>query len=105
MDNSLAIVSDQPVVVIQFINYMVGQYTPLARVESSYSFFEVASTCLLVYDWIICLGPEIEFIWRSKWSLGRLLYHCNRIGPVLLFGYVDHASSIERMIRERPMPG
>ncbi|KAJ7141572.1 hypothetical protein C8R46DRAFT_1135285, partial [Mycena filopes] len=33
---------------------------------------------ILVYDWLLTLGVEIDYIWRQKMSWGKLLYFINR---------------------------
>lgn len=34
-----------------------------------------------VHDWLILLGREVEHVWRTKWSLGKILYIISRYGP------------------------
>ncbi|KAG2034575.1 hypothetical protein BDR03DRAFT_598789 [Suillus americanus] len=38
------------------------------------SYWIVAAGVLVVYDWILTLGQEIELIWRQRWSLMTVLY-------------------------------
>ncbi|KAG2042029.1 hypothetical protein BDR03DRAFT_620144 [Suillus americanus] len=38
------------------------------------SYFVVASSTAVVYDWISTFGQEVELLWRKKWSLVTFLY-------------------------------
>ncbi|KAG2343989.1 hypothetical protein BDR05DRAFT_962272 [Suillus weaverae] len=41
---------------------------------SIFSYFVVASSAALVYDWALTFGQEIELIWKRRWSLVTVLY-------------------------------
>ncbi|KIK31574.1 hypothetical protein CY34DRAFT_19784 [Suillus luteus UH-Slu-Lm8-n1] len=36
--------------------------------------FAVAAGVVVVYDWVLTIGQEIELIWRQWWSLMTVLY-------------------------------
>ncbi|KAG1741236.1 hypothetical protein EDD22DRAFT_307925, partial [Suillus occidentalis] len=36
--------------------------------------FAVAAGVVVVYDWVLTIGQEIELIWRQRWSLMTVLY-------------------------------
>ncbi|KAG2103759.1 uncharacterized protein F5147DRAFT_275193 [Suillus discolor] len=38
------------------------------------SYWAVAAGVVVVYDWVLTLGQEIELIWRQRWSLMTILY-------------------------------
>ncbi|KAG1744126.1 uncharacterized protein EDB91DRAFT_1247007 [Suillus paluster] len=38
------------------------------------SYFIVAATAGIVYDWALSFGQEVELIWRQHWSLMTVLY-------------------------------
>ncbi|KAG1801023.1 uncharacterized protein HD556DRAFT_1524791 [Suillus plorans] len=38
------------------------------------SYWMVAAGVVVVYDWVLTLGQEIELIWRQRWSLMTMLY-------------------------------
>ncbi|KAG2109080.1 hypothetical protein BD769DRAFT_1498156 [Suillus cothurnatus] len=40
----------------------------------SNSYWLVAAGVIVVYDWVITLGQEIELVWRQRWSLMTVLY-------------------------------
>ncbi|KLO07346.1 hypothetical protein SCHPADRAFT_909573 [Schizopora paradoxa] len=40
--------------------------------------FIVASAVILTYDTILTFPSEVRFIWRSKWSIGKVLYFLTR---------------------------
>ncbi|KAG1746987.1 hypothetical protein EDD22DRAFT_274318 [Suillus occidentalis] len=43
--------------------------------ESIYiSYWIVAAAVVVVYDWVLTTGQEIELIWRQRWSLMTVLY-------------------------------
>ncbi|KAG2111989.1 uncharacterized protein F5147DRAFT_685241 [Suillus discolor] len=46
---------------------------------------------MVVYDWVLTLGQEIELIWRRRWSLMIVLYLVIRyIGiPYFVVAYVS----------------
>ncbi|CAE6334853.1 unnamed protein product [Rhizoctonia solani] len=48
----------------------------------------IAALTLLVFDWLVTLDKEIEFIWGRRWSFARVVYHLNRVLPLLLFSVI-----------------
>ena len=36
-----------------------------------------------VYDWLILLDREIEYVWRSKWTIPKALFVISRYGTLL----------------------
>ncbi|KAG1774450.1 hypothetical protein EV702DRAFT_524302, partial [Suillus placidus] len=54
-----------------------------------FSYWTVAAGAVLVYDWVLTLGQEIELIWRQRWSLMTVLYLVIRyIGPPYSVVYI-----------------
>ncbi|KAH7335015.1 hypothetical protein B0J17DRAFT_770529 [Rhizoctonia solani] len=51
-------------------------------------YLAVSGVALLLYDWLTTLDKEIEYTWGRKWTLARVVYHLNRVLPVLLIGGV-----------------
>ncbi|KAG1817880.1 hypothetical protein EV424DRAFT_1540232 [Suillus variegatus] len=39
-----------------------------------FGYWMVAAVVVVVYDWVLTLGQEIELIWRQHWSLMTVLY-------------------------------
>ncbi|KAG2140136.1 hypothetical protein DEU56DRAFT_294675 [Suillus clintonianus] len=39
-----------------------------------FSYFVVASSTAMIYDWALTFGQEVELIWRQRWSLMTVLY-------------------------------
>ncbi|KAG1733589.1 uncharacterized protein EDB91DRAFT_631493 [Suillus paluster] len=39
-----------------------------------YSYFAVASVAVVMYDWALIIGQEVELVWRQRWSLMTFLY-------------------------------
>ncbi|KIK34480.1 hypothetical protein CY34DRAFT_639808 [Suillus luteus UH-Slu-Lm8-n1] len=56
-----------------------------------YSYWMVAAGVVVVYDWVLTTGQEIELIWRQRWSLMTVLYLVIRyIGtPYSVFNVLD----------------
>jgi hypothetical protein len=44
------------------------------RLFRFYSYFVVASSVAIIYDWALTLGQEIELVWRKRWSPMTVLY-------------------------------
>lgn len=44
----------------------------------------ISAVTLLAYDWVSTLDKEVKYIWGRKWSFARVIYHLNRILPLLL---------------------
>ncbi|KAG1798419.1 uncharacterized protein HD556DRAFT_1440128 [Suillus plorans] len=47
---------------------------PIINSNIHSSYFSVAIGVVVVYDWVLTLGQEIELIWRQRWSLITVLY-------------------------------
>ncbi|KAG1779127.1 hypothetical protein EV702DRAFT_1277532 [Suillus placidus] len=47
---------------------------PLILSFRNSSYFVVASSTAMVYDWALMFGQEIELVWRPRWSLMTLIY-------------------------------
>ncbi|KIJ97930.1 hypothetical protein K443DRAFT_9514 [Laccaria amethystina LaAM-08-1] len=43
--------------------------------------FDVAAAALLVYDYLLTLGMEFEFVWSSPWGFVKVLYIVQRYLP------------------------
>ncbi|CAE6357424.1 unnamed protein product [Rhizoctonia solani] len=51
-------------------------------------FMAISAITLLVYDWLTTLDKEMKFIWGRKWSFARVVYHLNRVLPLLLLSTI-----------------
>ncbi|KAG1774431.1 hypothetical protein EV702DRAFT_523413 [Suillus placidus] len=47
---------------------------PLINSNIFFSYWMVAAGLVVVYDWVLTIGQEIELIWRQRWSLMTVLY-------------------------------
>ncbi|KAG2358368.1 hypothetical protein BDR07DRAFT_285927 [Suillus spraguei] len=47
---------------------------PLISSNMFYSYWTVAAGVVLIYDWMLTLGQEVELIWRQRLSLMTVLY-------------------------------
>lgn len=58
---------------------------------------QLASCCIVVFDHLITLDSEVDLIWRSSWSFGKLLFIINRyytLACVIFNNYVLFSSSL-----------
>ncbi|KIK42776.1 hypothetical protein CY34DRAFT_752330 [Suillus luteus UH-Slu-Lm8-n1] len=47
---------------------------PIIDFQLSFSYWIFAAGVVVVYDWVLAIGQEIELIWRQRWSLMTVLY-------------------------------
>ncbi|KAG2031242.1 hypothetical protein BDR03DRAFT_1095619 [Suillus americanus] len=47
---------------------------PIISSNIFFSYWIVVASVVVVYDWVLTLGQEIELIWRQRWSLMTVLY-------------------------------
>ncbi|KAG2103779.1 uncharacterized protein F5147DRAFT_838482 [Suillus discolor] len=59
-----------------------------------FSYWAVAAGVVVVYDWVLTLGQEIELIWRQRWSLMTVLY--------LIIRYIGIPYSIVNILEAMP---
>ncbi|KAG1784732.1 uncharacterized protein HD556DRAFT_1531905 [Suillus plorans] len=55
------------------------------------SYWGVATGVVVVYDWVLTLGQEIELIWRQRWSFMTVLY--------LTIRYIGIPFSVTNLLR------
>lgn len=48
----------------------------------------MGAAVLSVYDWLVCLDLEVQYIWEARWSTGKILYILHRF-PIIVFGAFD----------------
>ncbi|KAG2032125.1 hypothetical protein BDR03DRAFT_970982 [Suillus americanus] len=60
--NSMTVVSNDPI------------WWPLINASVNGSYFGVAASVGVMYDWALTLAQEVELIWRQRWSLMTFLY-------------------------------
>jgi len=41
-------------------------------------YLAVASLCILIYDHLVCIPEEVEFMWKSRWGIAKIVYLWNR---------------------------
>ncbi|KAG8731540.1 hypothetical protein FRC12_019687 [Ceratobasidium sp. 428] len=52
-------------------------------------YLALASCVFLICETITTLPEEVRYVWNSRWSFGRVMFHANRVwGLVMLLGYV-----------------
>lgn len=47
---------------------------PLINFHRIFSYFTVAALTVVLYDWALAIGHEVELVWRKRWSLMTVLY-------------------------------
>ncbi|KAH7335016.1 hypothetical protein B0J17DRAFT_720537 [Rhizoctonia solani] len=68
----------------EIVNSIVGIHDQLQTSR----LLAISAVTLLVYDWVSTLDKEIKYIWGRKWSFARVVYHLNRILPLLLLSAI-----------------
>ncbi|KAF8532562.1 hypothetical protein JB92DRAFT_2841171 [Gautieria morchelliformis] len=43
----------------------------------------MASCCVLLYDFLLTLGREIDLVWATRWNVGKVLFFATRYPPLL----------------------
>ncbi|KAH6885590.1 hypothetical protein BKA70DRAFT_1574336 [Coprinopsis sp. MPI-PUGE-AT-0042] len=58
---------------------------------------------LLVYDYVCTLREEVEYMWKSRWSVGLIMFYVNRylvfVDQILLYYYGNMANPSKEMCR------
>ncbi|KAG1799731.1 uncharacterized protein HD556DRAFT_61430 [Suillus plorans] len=70
-------------------------YWPLIDSNIFLSYWIVAAAAVVVYDWVLTVGQEIELIWRQHWSLMTVLY--------LVIRYIGMPFSVINFLRIMPL--
>ncbi|KAG2335911.1 hypothetical protein BDR05DRAFT_1063745, partial [Suillus weaverae] len=60
--NSMTVVSNDP------------SWWPFINAKLILTYFIVAASAGVIYDWALTFGQEVELIWRQRWSLMTVLY-------------------------------
>ncbi|KAG8951650.1 hypothetical protein FRC04_005938 [Tulasnella sp. 424] len=47
---------------------------------------------LLIYDWLLCLDREIQYIWKARWSFAKFWFICHRYAMMALVVGMVYAS-------------
>ncbi|KAG1737903.1 uncharacterized protein EDB91DRAFT_474416 [Suillus paluster] len=63
------------------LNY--AGWWPVVDFNLNFSYFVVASSVAVIYDWALTFGQEFELVWRRRWSLMKALYLGVRYGGIL----------------------
>ncbi|KAF7289752.1 hypothetical protein MIND_01348800 [Mycena indigotica] len=65
-------------------------------------FAQLASSAIIIFDHVITLDEEVELIWRSSWSMGKILFIINRyytLFSVVLNNYSLFSASLTDSVR------
>ncbi|KAG1761038.1 hypothetical protein EDD22DRAFT_35510 [Suillus occidentalis] len=68
---------------------------PLLDAKHFNSYWIVAASVVVVYDWVLTIGQEIELIWRQRWSLMTVLY--------LVIRYIGILFSVVNVLANMPV--
>ncbi|THU86307.1 hypothetical protein K435DRAFT_368979 [Dendrothele bispora CBS 962.96] len=60
------------------MSFILGQIITGVRDVYSLRYSELASSTIVVFDHLITLDDEIELVWKSSWSIGKMLFIINR---------------------------
>lgn len=58
---------------------------PLINFYVVFSYFIVAGSTVVVYDWALALGQEFELVWSQRWSFMTILYLSLRTAGIIYF--------------------
>ncbi|OAX31142.1 hypothetical protein K503DRAFT_115461 [Rhizopogon vinicolor AM-OR11-026] len=65
----------------------------LIDIRRSYSYYIVEATTMVVYDWVLTIGKEVDLIWRQRWSFMTLLYFSMRYIHSIILCHRDNGGS------------
>ncbi|KAG2106521.1 hypothetical protein BD769DRAFT_144438 [Suillus cothurnatus] len=68
---------------------------PVINLNICLSYWIVAAGVVVVYDWVLTLGQEIELVWRQCWSLMTVLY--------LVIRYIGIPYSVINVLQNMPL--
>ncbi|KAG2103780.1 uncharacterized protein F5147DRAFT_276295 [Suillus discolor] len=51
-----------------------SSWWPTINSNFLFSYWMAVASVVVVYDWVLTLGQEIELIWKQRWSLMTMLY-------------------------------
>ncbi|KAG1739509.1 hypothetical protein EDD22DRAFT_330342 [Suillus occidentalis] len=68
---------------------------PLLDAQFFFSFWQIAASVVVLYDWVLTVGQEIELIWRQRWSLMTALY--------LVIRYIGIPYSVANALANMPL--
>lgn len=69
------------------------EWWPWIEFERVESYFAVASTVAVIYDWALTFEQEFELVWKRRWSLMSVLFLGLRYGGIL-YSVMDVPASI-----------
>ncbi|KAG1756433.1 uncharacterized protein EDB91DRAFT_15328 [Suillus paluster] len=58
-------------------------WLPVINASRNASYFVVAASAGMMYDWVLTFGQEVELVWRQHWSLMTFLYFSVRYVGIL----------------------
>ncbi|KAG1784729.1 uncharacterized protein HD556DRAFT_204240 [Suillus plorans] len=67
---------------------------PTINFNIFFTYWTIAAGVVVVYDWALTLGREIELIWRQRWSLMTVLY--------LIIRYIGIPFSVVNVLETMP---
>ncbi|KAG2103696.1 uncharacterized protein F5147DRAFT_274531 [Suillus discolor] len=70
-------------------------YWPTISFNIFSSYWNVAAGVVVVYDWVLTLGQEIELVWRQRWSLMTVLYLIIRYIGIPYSVYVSRSTTLQ----------
>ncbi|KIO23942.1 hypothetical protein M407DRAFT_26641 [Tulasnella calospora MUT 4182] len=62
---------------------MDGATEQLLYQQSGY-WLAAGGATLLIYDWVLCLDREVQYVWKARWSFGKMWFICHRYAMMAL---------------------
>ncbi|KAF9473935.1 hypothetical protein BDN70DRAFT_348524 [Pholiota conissans] len=62
---------------------------------------QLASSVIIIFDHLITLGQEVELIWQSTWTLGKILFLLNRyyaLGGIVFNNYAIFRHTVDESV-------
>ncbi|KAI5119833.1 hypothetical protein M0805_008399 [Coniferiporia weirii] len=74
---------------------LVDALVPILQDFRSTRYSELASSTIIAYDYLLTLNQEasieIEYIWRAKWTIGKVLFFINRYYTLFVVIFNNYA--------------
>ncbi|KAL5526776.1 hypothetical protein ACEPAF_8501 [Sanghuangporus sanghuang] len=80
-----------PPSLLAMANELWDQATSVLRDIINTRYSELASSTKIVFDYLLTLDQEIQFIWKARWSIGKLLFFVNRYYTLFVVGFNNYA--------------
>ncbi|EJD06634.1 uncharacterized protein FOMMEDRAFT_17124 [Fomitiporia mediterranea MF3/22] len=71
-------------------NGLVDLLAPVLRDVANTRYSELASSAIIVHDYFLTLDQEIQFIWKARWTIGKVLFFLNRYYTLFVVAFNNY---------------